>query len=174
MKLETERLIIFPLSHYQLNLYLQTENKLEDALGLHQGNRTISPELMEALNETILPSVFSSSNYLYSTLWTIVHKERNQMVADFCFKGMPNTAGEIEIGYGTYEEFQGKGFMTEALGAMIEWAFSQPNVKTMLAETDQKNESSHKTLLKNNFKQYKVVDAMIWWKLDRPLSELEG
>ncbi len=170
MKLETERLIIFPLSHDQLNLYLQTENKLEDALGLHHGNRTISPALKEALNETILPAVFSSNNYLYSTLWTIVYKERNQMVADVCFKGMPNAAGEIEIGYGTYDEFQGKGFMTEALGAMIEWAFSQPGVKTMLAETDQTNEASHRTLLKNNFKQDKEVDKMIWWKLDRHLS----
>ncbi len=92
------------------------------------------------------------------------------MVADVCFKGMPNAAGEIEIGYGTYDEFQGKGFMTEALGAMIEWAFSQPGVKTMLAETDQTNEASHRTLLKNNFKQDKEVDKMIWWKLDRHLS----
>lgn len=91
------------------------------------------------------------------------------MVADFCFKGTPNRAGEIEIGYGTYEEFQGNGFMTEALGAMIAWAFSQPNVNTILAETDQTNEASHSTLVKNNFKQYKVVDAMIWWKLNRPL-----
>ena len=171
MKLETERLIIFPLSHEQLNLYLQAENRLEETLGLHKGNRTISVELMDALKETILPAVFSSSNYLYSTLWTIVYKERNQMVGDFCFKGIPNQAGEIEIGYGTYEEFQGNGFMTEALGAMVEWAFRQPNVKTLLAETDQTNEASHRTLLKNNFKQYKVVDAMIWWKLDRPLSK---
>lgn len=169
MKLETERLIILPLSHQQLDLYLQAENKLEHALGLHKGNRTISVELMDALKETILPAVFSSNNYLYSTLWTIVHKERNQMVADFCFKGTPGPAGEIEIGYGTYEEFQGNGFMTEALGAMIEWAFSQPNVNTLLAETDQTNGASHKTLLKNNFIQYKLVDAMIWWKLDRPL-----
>lgn len=169
MKLETDRLIIFPLSHQQLGLYLQAENKLEDTLGLYRGNRTISVELMDALKETILPAVFSSNNYLFATLWTIVHKERNQMVADLCFKGIPNHAGEIEIGYGTYEEFQGNGFMTEALGAMIAWAFSQPNVNTMLAETDQTNEASHRTLLKNNFKQYKVVDAMIWWKLDRPL-----
>jgi RimJ/RimL family protein N-acetyltransferase len=125
---------------------------------------------MDALKETILPAVFSSNNYLYSTLWTIVHKEKNQMVADFCFKGTPGQAGEIEIGYGTYEEFQGQGLMTEALGAMIEWAFRQPNVNTILAETDQSNEASHKILTKNNFKQYKVVDAMIWWKLEKPLS----
>lgn len=169
MKLETNRLIIFPLSYQQLDLYLQAENKLEDALGLHKGNRVISVDLAEALKETILPAVFSSNNYLYSTLWTIVHKEMNQMVADFCFKGAPDHAGEIEIGYGTYEEFQGKGIMTEALGAMIEWAFSQPNVNTILAETDQTNAASHKTLLKNNFKSSKVVGAMIWWKLERPL-----
>jgi len=36
-------------------------------------------------------------------------------VADVCFQGEPNEIGEIEIGYGTYKQHQGKGYMTEAV-----------------------------------------------------------
>ncbi len=168
MKLQTERLLIFPLTYSQLLLYLQAENKLENTLKLNRGNRIVPVELQEAFKETILPAVSDSSkNYLFSTLWTVVDNDINRMVADICFKGEPNHSGEIEIGYGTYEEFQGKGYMTEALGVIIPWAFGQPNVKTILAETDQRNKASHKTLVKNSFKQYSVVDSMIWWRLDK-------
>jgi len=167
MKLETERLVIFPLTYDQLIMYLQAENRLEEVLSLNKGNRIIPQELLDAFKETILPAVADTTkNYLYSTLWTIVNKELNQMVADLCFQGEPNERGEIEIGYGTYDEFQGKGYMTEAIGAITRWAFNQPNVKTILAETDQSNLASHRTLAKNNFKPYKKVESMIWWKLE--------
>ncbi len=168
MKLETERLLIFPLTHDQLILYLEGNNKLDEELNLKKGNQIISQELLEAFNETILPAVADKTkNYLYSTLWTIVSKEGDQMVGDLCFKGGPGESGEIEIGYGTHDEFQGKGFMTEAIRAVSAWAFNQPGVETILAETDRANLASHKTLQKNNFRQYKTVESMIWWKLEK-------
>lgn len=168
MRLETERLFIFPLTYDQLIVYLEAENKLEEVLNLNRGNRTIPQELSYALRETILPAVaHTTMNHFYTTLWTIVDKEINQMVGDLCFKGEPNEDGEIEIGYGTYDEFQGHGYMTEAIGVITSWAFKQPNVKNILAETDQANLASHRTLAKNNFKPYKKVESMIWWKLEK-------
>jgi ribosomal-protein-alanine N-acetyltransferase len=165
MKLETRRLIIFPLTYEQLLLYVQAENKLEKQLALNAGNRTVPPALRDAFTETILPAVADPENdYLYSTLWTDVSKEHNQMVADLCFKGEPNEQGEIEIGYGTYEQFQGNGYMSEAIAAVTTWAFNQPGVKTILAETEQQNIASHRTLEKNNFKIYKTTEAMLLWR----------
>lgn len=168
MKLETARLIIFPLTYDQLILYLQANGKLEEELNLNKGNQIISRELLDAFHETILPAVADETkNYQYSTLWTMVSKELNQMVGDLCFKGEPNSKGEIEIGYGTHDEFRGKGYMTEAIGAISEWAFSQKKVITIIAETDQSNLASHRTLVKNKFKPHKKVDSMIWWKLEK-------
>lgn len=57
----------------------------------------------------------------------------NKMVGDLCFMGEPGESGEIEIGYGTYEEFRQKGYMTEAVGGMIQWAHGQPGVYAVLA-----------------------------------------
>lgn len=74
-------------------------------------------------------------NYLYNTLWTVISKADNKMVGDICIVGEPNADGEIEIGYGTYDAFQGKGFMTEAVSGIISWAEEQPGVCAVIAST---------------------------------------
>ena len=112
--IETERLILKPLTYWQLIKYIKCDNSLEAELNLNKTSRTLSSELKEAFEQTILPNVADrSKNYLYSTLWTAISKAENKMVGDLCIIGEPNADGEIEIGYGTYEEFRNKGFMTE-------------------------------------------------------------
>jgi RimJ/RimL family protein N-acetyltransferase len=168
MQPESERIRLIPLTYEDLVLYLQGDNKLEQSLKLTEGQRSISPELIEAFHETILIAVADpGTNYLYSTLWTIVDKTSNHMVGDLCFKGEPNGKGEIEIGYGIYPAFQGKGYMTEAIKVILKWAFAQPAVKSVIAETSNINLASHRTLEKNNFRKYKVNGEMYWWRCDK-------
>jgi RimJ/RimL family protein N-acetyltransferase len=138
---------------------------LEVELQLNATSRTISPALKEAFVQTILPNVADKSkNYLYSTLWTAISKIDNTMVGDLCIVGEPNADGEIEIGYGTYDEFQNKGYMAEAVGGMIEWAKTQPKVKAIIASTDKTNTASFKVLEKNNFIKTGETVALFNWK----------
>lgn len=88
------------------------------------------------------------------------------MVGDLCIVGEPNAAGEIEIGYGTYDEFQGKGYMTEVVGGIIAWAKTQAGVKCITATTDNDNVASFKVLQKNNFVQTEETETTFGWKLD--------
>ena len=87
------------------------------------------------------------------------------MVGDICIVGEPNAEGEIEIGYGTYDEFQGKGFMTEAVGGIIAWAKSQPKVVSIIASTEKENIGSFTLLLKNNFLKIRETETLFHWKL---------
>jgi len=170
--IETERLLIKPLSYAQLLLYVKLDNSLEKSLGLQPHYRSLPGELKEALEQLILPQVeMLGEDILFSTLWTIIDKQKKLMVGDLCFKGEPNAPGEVEIGYGTYSAFQGKGFMTEAISAISHWALSQAEVQTILAETHKENISSHKTLSRNGFKEYKHVENMIWWRLNKEKNE---
>ena len=172
IKIETERLVIKPLSHYELLLYVKPDNSLEKRLGLYPHSRSLPDELKEALEQLILPQVAASgNNILFSTLWTIIDKQKKLMIGDMGFKGVPNTTGEVEIGYGTYTDFQRKGFMTEALKAISHWALGQAEVQTILAETGKENISSHKTLSSNGFRAYKHVEDMIWWRLDKAKND---
>jgi GNAT superfamily N-acetyltransferase len=169
--LETERLWIRPLSYQQLISYLKKDGTLEKELEVQPMKRIITPELVVAFEKGILPSVGNPrKNYLFSTLWTLIDKEDNVMVGDLCFKGEPNEEGEVEIGYGTYAQFQNKGYMTEALGAMINWAFSHEHVNAILAETHISNLSSQKIIMKNGFVKFREGEKMIWWKKTRAIT----
>ncbi len=165
--IETPRLFIQPLTYEQLVKYARNDNSLEDELNLGFSNRVISAELREALENTILPSVLDKNkNYLFSTLWSLILKAENKMVGDLCFIGEPNAEGEIEIGYGTYGEFRGNGYMAEAVGGMIEWAKKQPKVKAIIASTEKNNIPSSAILEKNNFIKIGETETMFNWRLD--------
>lgn len=164
--IETQRLILQPLTYEQLIKYTKADNSLEEELKLEKSPRSISPELREALEDSIIPSVGDSNkNYLYSTLWTLILKEEKRMIGDLCFKGEPNIDGEIEIGYGTYFEFRRKGYMTEAVGEMLKWAKTQPKVLKVLASTEKSNISSQRILKSNNFSQIEEVGSIINWEI---------
>ena len=150
--IETDRLILRPLTYDQLLKYAKCDNVLETELNLKASSRSISEELREALEQTILPNVADASkNYLYSTIWTAISKDENRMVADLCFYGEPNTDGEIEIGYGTYNDCQNRGFMTEIVGGIVKWVETQIGISSIIASTDKTNVASFKVLEKNGF-----------------------
>ena len=165
--IETERLILKPLTYDQLVKYTKCDNSLEEELELNKTSRIISPELREAFEQTILPNVSDKTkNYLYSTLWTAISKTENKMIGDICIVGEPNANGEIEIGYGTYEEFQNKGFMTEIVSGIIEWTKTQQIVKSIIASTVKTNTASFKVLEKNNFIKVGETEILFNWKLE--------
>jgi len=164
--IETKRLILKPLTHEQLIKYIRLDNSLETELNLNESSRTISPELKEALIQTILPNVADiSKNYLFSTLWTVILKGENKMVGDLCFVGEPDTEGEVEIGYGTYEEFRKRGFMTEAVAGMIKWAEKQPNIRSIIASTEKSKIDSFSILERNNFIKSGETETIYNWRL---------
>jgi [ribosomal protein S5]-alanine N-acetyltransferase len=165
--IETKRLILKPLTYKQLVKYIQCDNALETELNLNKTTRIISPELKEALEQTILPNVANTTkNYLYNTLWTAIWKEENKMIGDLCIVGEPNEDGALEIGYGTYAEFQNKGFMTEMVGAIIEWAKKEKQVKTIIASTEKINTPSFKVLEKNGFTKMEATDTLFNWQIN--------
>jgi ribosomal-protein-alanine N-acetyltransferase len=164
--IETNRLILKPLTYQQMLNYIENDNSLEAELGLNNASMELSPPLIEALEQTILPSLQDENkNYLFSTLWTVIDKYENRSVADVCFQGEPNELGEIEIGYGTYDQNQGKGYMTEAVQGMINWAAKQAKVKAIVASTDKTNVASYTVLEKNSFKKVGETEKQFNWRL---------
>jgi [ribosomal protein S5]-alanine N-acetyltransferase len=65
--------------------------------------------------------------------WLVVRKEDREAVGAVAFGGMPDAAGAALIGYAMYPGHEGRGYATEAVKAMVEWAFAQPGVNTVRA-----------------------------------------
>jgi [ribosomal protein S5]-alanine N-acetyltransferase len=161
--IKTERLILQPLTYAQLLKYIKCDGSLERELKIRNNARKISTKLKEAFEQTILPNVADPNrNYLYSTA---ISKREKQMVGDLCIVGEPNEAGEIEIGYGTYDEFQNKGYMTEIVAGIIQWAKTQPKVKAIIASTEKVNAASFNVLQKNDFLKTGETESLFNWML---------
>lgn len=67
------------------------------------------------------------------------------------FKGKPSRDGSVEVGYSLMEQFQGRGFATEAVRGLLKWAFDHPQVNRIIAETYPEILASIRVLEKNGF-----------------------
>jgi len=171
---ETERLHLFPLTARQLELYIQADNKLEQALCLANTGRTIAPQVQETVTKFTLPNMrkVSGSNYLFYTFWLVVDKQSRTIVAELGFKGPPDEAGTVEIGYGTMPAMQGRGYMTEAVKGILQWASTRPDINTVLAEIRSSNIPSIRVVQKNGFDHFDKKGEMLWWKADVQASQI--
>jgi RimJ/RimL family protein N-acetyltransferase len=138
---------------------------------LDESQRIIPDELKEALESTIIPNVADKNkNYLYSTLWIAISKEKNRIIGELCMMGEPNADGEVELGYGIYSEFRNNGYMTEFLGGIVEWLKNQPGIQSILAKTEKSNISSYRVLEKNMFLKVAENNGLMEWKLQSACS----
>ena len=68
--------------------------------------------------------------------WSVMVLERATGVAvgQMGFKGPPDEKGRVEIGYGVNASYEGRGYATEGVKALILWASKQPRVEHVVAE----------------------------------------
>jgi [ribosomal protein S5]-alanine N-acetyltransferase len=65
--------------------------------------------------------------------WLVVNQIDGVAVGSVAFGGQPDHDGAVLIGYAMYPGHEGQGYATEAVRAMMEWAFAQPGVTTVRA-----------------------------------------
>lgn len=65
--------------------------------------------------------------------WLILQQDDRAAVGSVAFGGRPDPAGAVLIGYAMYPGREGHGYATEAVRAMMEWAFAQPGVRVVRA-----------------------------------------
>jgi len=168
IKLESPRLFLRPLTLEQLVCYKDNDLSFVKYLDLIPTSRDLVKEFVTIIESCNIPYVkYNPDKILFGTLWVIIHKTDNVVIGDISFKGAPSDRGLVEVGYGIANDYRNKGYMTEALQTFISWAFQQPDVKIILAETDKTNLSSQRTLIKNNFAAFAETDLNYWWRLDR-------
>ena len=162
----TQRLHITPLSHEQLIKYLRANDLLEEELGLTKTGRLVSKDVKQMVETFTLPKIkeATAEHFIFYTFWIVVEKSASIIVAELGFKGPPDKNGAVEIGYGTMPGNEGRGFMTEAVAGMYEWAKEQKGITTMLASINKTNRASLRIVQKNNFELYQQKGEMLWWR----------
>ena len=105
--------------------------------------------LKEAYTEMLNGCLAHPDQWEWYAIWMIELKDRTH-IGELCFKGLSKD-GSAEIGYGIAEDYQGRGYATEALSALVDWALKQPGVSCVTAETEETNIASQRVLRKSGF-----------------------
>lgn len=74
-----------------------------------------------------------------------------KVIGDCGTHGSADASGVVELGYGLAAPFRGRGYGTEAVGAMTAWLLRQPGTLVARANTLPDNAASRRVLEKNGF-----------------------
>lgn len=87
------------------------------------------------------------------SIWYLLLKgqQRPSLVGLCQFKGRPDPSGSVEIAYSILPGYQNRGFATEAVARLVEWAFGHRNVVQVAAETLPHRKRSIRIMEKNGF-----------------------
>ena len=83
----------------------------------------------------------------------MVEKETREIVGSTSFHGPPDEKGMMEIGLGVHNDFQRRGYATEALTGMWSWVVDQPGVELLRYTVDPNNEASVAVIKKFGFER---------------------
>jgi RimJ/RimL family protein N-acetyltransferase len=83
------------------------------------------------------------------SFWFVVEAAPLELVGSIGFVGHADGEGTVEIGYSMLDKYQRRGFATEAMGALIDWAFSHDHVRRVRAHTFSSLPASIRVLEKN-------------------------
>jgi len=134
---------------------------------VHAMIRAMSPAEKAQLSADWLARVHASTS---ADPWThgffIVHRETGTTIGRCGFKGPPEADGVVEIAYGVEPDQQGKGYATEAAGALVDYAFASGNVRVVRAHTLPEPNASTRVLTKCGFRRVGEVidpeDGLVW------------
>jgi ribosomal-protein-alanine N-acetyltransferase len=128
----------------------------------------VSPAWVERVRSTTAGDPWSLS-------FTVKERDGQVSVGGCAFKGPPDADGMVELAYGIDEEYQGRGYATEAAAALADFAVADERVRIVRAHTKPENGASARVLEKCGFTNLGEVvdpeDGLVWrWERRRKIA----
>ena len=106
--------------------------------------------------------------------WALALIANNRLIGTICLWNFSEDRLKADIGYQLLPEFQGKGYMQEAMRKIIDYGFGNLKLDSILAELTPRNLKSVRILERNNFtKEGSAVDNSdsVYYTLERKKYE---
>jgi [ribosomal protein S5]-alanine N-acetyltransferase len=168
MELQTERLRLAPLAVEQLRCYVEAPDDLERQLGFPVSRGIVTEPLRRAIETKIsLMEGADPAQHPWYTYWLVIVGDRPYGAGLAGFKGLPNSQGEAEIGYGIDAAYRSRGYTTEAVKRLIEWAFENGACRAVIARTtNRQNVASNRVLENVGMRVYCESAEALDWRVD--------
>jgi len=96
--------------------------------------------------------------------WLITDRESHEILGSVGFLGRPGRDGRVEIGFGIVPEKRRRGYCSEAVRALLGWAFDQKGVITVTARCDPGNRASRAVLAGTVFRHVGELNGQMVWE----------
>lgn len=167
--IESERLVLFPYTLEKLRLFNRDLAAFEETFGVTYRGEELDFLLKDFLKRLETEIEEDPGNYLFFTEFLIVLKESDRIIGSVDYKYVP-VNGVTEVGYGLNPRYEGHGYMTEALTALL--AFGKKlGIETVRADTLKENKKSQNVLKRCGFRFLEEKENL-WWEKD--LLEADG
>jgi len=133
LTLETERLRLTALTAEGLRAWIDKDaERLEGETGVRFSVPVQAPPLLDDDLLHFHERMVAAPDDLGWWVWVVSIREDRRAVGACGLGGRPHT-GTVAIGYSIYPRFEGRGFATEASGALVAGALGQPEVRIVQA-----------------------------------------
>ena len=160
----TERLELLPLTVAQLELCARDMAALTREMDCVYKGQAVSGFFRDFIDGQVVKAKNDEENYIFHSIWFIIRVEDRAVVGSAGFKGAP-VNGEVEIGYGLGADFEGSGYMAEAVQGICGWA-GQNGISCVTARTENGNAKSENVLARCGFAVFGQDDLNKNWRKD--------
>jgi ribosomal-protein-alanine N-acetyltransferase len=167
--IRTDRLDLTPLNLDQLRAYMEHTEQLERDLPFPVSRSILTARVRRAIRMKLARmEAAEERDHVWLTYWLIAIRSLPFGAGLAGFKGVPDPDGEAEIGYGIDPGYQGRGYMTEAVRAMIRWAFGERACRSVVAlGVDKANPASRRVLEKAGLNVFTESEGEISYRIRR-------
>ena len=172
MTIATARLRLLPMGPAELLALGEGVAQFEARTGLHAADGLRGFFVSGEVSPAWLEWLRTSTEYdPWRHGFGVVESAGDTVVGLASFKGPPDADGVVEIAYGIVPSYEGRGYATEAAGALVDFARRDDRVRVVRAHTlPERNASTH-VLTKCGFELLgEVIDPEdgVVWRWERP------
>ncbi len=161
-RIETERLVLFPYTRENLALFNADLPRFEEVYGVTYRGEELDYLLTGFLKRLEGELAADPEHALFFTEFLIVLKENDHIIGSIDYKYPPRD-GVTEVGYGLNPAYTGRGYMTEALKAFLQFGKAH-GLTAVRADTLPDNVKSQNVLKRCGF-CFLRKEKNLWWEV---------
>lgn len=159
--MENKRLLLIPIDIEMIDALLESNEVFFAKYGyINDGGEYLTPSIdyLYKIKNRLLEH---PEEYPFATDYLIIIKDIKTIIGSIDFKYLPIN-GVTEIGYGMSKQYEGHGYMSEAVALMLDYA-KNSGVNKVIADTLANNIKSQNVLKRNGFIFDKAKDNMLYF-----------
>jgi len=167
--INTERMSLVPATMKLYLLELHDRPAFASTLNAHVPQEWPPDQITPDVIEEFIGRMQARDRKIWTFYW-LLRQEKSELPVLMGNGGfLVHENGTLEIGYSMLSDYQNKGYATEAVRSMLQWAFSSLKKDCIIAHTYPSLKASIRVLEKNGFlfKEAGPEEGIITYELQR-------